>query len=226
MAKVVTGMSGAGKSACLEVLRSVDITPWTPIPTNGASGRRTPMGPRTGRGEDAISSLLERELTNSSSPAARRIQGKFYPSSITWFSFRAGRHHPRTSEHSVHQPNTDTATPSDGRSFDHLADVEPRLRATATMEIDASAPLSEVVAQLEHFHSRIPRQMRMTRCEEVVAYELLSLDGVAEDVPDGFITEWDGRWTGTSVASSPPGHGDTRTSNVRRLRAAFAAQRK
>ncbi|HWI50683.1 MAG TPA: hypothetical protein VNT01_00905 [Symbiobacteriaceae bacterium] len=31
----------------------------------------------------------------------------------------------------------------------HLAEVEPQLRATATVEIDALAPLAEVVRQLE-----------------------------------------------------------------------------
>jgi hypothetical protein len=31
----------------------------------------------------------------------------------------------------------------------HLAEVEPRLRATATIEIDATAPISQVVQQLE-----------------------------------------------------------------------------
>jgi hypothetical protein len=31
----------------------------------------------------------------------------------------------------------------------YLAEVEPRLRATATIEIDASAPLSQIVQQLE-----------------------------------------------------------------------------
>jgi hypothetical protein len=31
----------------------------------------------------------------------------------------------------------------------YLAEVEPRLRATATIEIDASAPISRVVQQLE-----------------------------------------------------------------------------
>ena len=31
----------------------------------------------------------------------------------------------------------------------HLAEIEPRLRATATVEIDASAPIDEVVDQLE-----------------------------------------------------------------------------
>jgi hypothetical protein len=31
----------------------------------------------------------------------------------------------------------------------YLAEVEPRLRATATIEIDASTPISEVVEQLE-----------------------------------------------------------------------------
>jgi hypothetical protein len=30
-----------------------------------------------------------------------------------------------------------------------LAEVEPRLRATATAEIDASAPIAQVVRQLE-----------------------------------------------------------------------------
>lgn len=33
--------------------------------------------------------------------------------------------------------------------LEHLADIEPRLRATATVEIDASAPLRHVVRQLE-----------------------------------------------------------------------------
>jgi broad-specificity NMP kinase len=32
---------------------------------------------------------------------------------------------------------------------EHIATVEPRLRATATVEIDASAPLEEVVRRLE-----------------------------------------------------------------------------
>jgi len=31
----------------------------------------------------------------------------------------------------------------------NLAEVEPRLRATATIEIDARAPVDQVVAQLE-----------------------------------------------------------------------------
>jgi len=31
----------------------------------------------------------------------------------------------------------------------YLDEVEPRLRATATIEIDAAAPISEVVRQLE-----------------------------------------------------------------------------
>jgi hypothetical protein len=32
----------------------------------------------------------------------------------------------------------------------HLTEVEPLLRATATIEIDATAPLSQVVRQLEN----------------------------------------------------------------------------
>jgi hypothetical protein len=32
----------------------------------------------------------------------------------------------------------------------HLAEVEPLLRATATIEIDASAPLSQIVRHLEN----------------------------------------------------------------------------
>ncbi len=32
----------------------------------------------------------------------------------------------------------------------HLAEIEPRLRSSATVEIDATAPLEDVVEQLEH----------------------------------------------------------------------------
>lgn len=39
--------------------------------------------------------------------------------------------------------------PSETRSLQYLAEVEPLLRATATIEIDANAPLSEVVRRLE-----------------------------------------------------------------------------
>ena len=37
----------------------------------------------------------------------------------------------------------------------HLAEIEPRLRATATIEIDASAPIFQVVDQLEELRSSV-----------------------------------------------------------------------
>jgi len=38
----------------------------------------------------------------------------------------------------------------------HLAEIEPRPRATATIEIDASAPIFQVVDQLEELRSSVP----------------------------------------------------------------------
>jgi hypothetical protein len=149
---LVTGMSGTGKSAALQLL-----------------GERGP--PRRGHRHRPVESLdhLARRLgrldmargrhrqpagqSPARPPLRRRLQdqpAKVLPAVrpyIALLSAPAGillaRITTRTSNPYGKHPVERALI------LQHLAEVEPRLRATATVEIDASAPLSEVVRQLE-----------------------------------------------------------------------------
>jgi RNase adaptor protein for sRNA GlmZ degradation len=152
VAKVlVTGMSGTGKSAALEMLGErghrvvdTDTDQWSHWVTL-ADGSRDWIWR-----EDAIAHLLAgHERGHLFVSGCKTNQGTFYLQfdHIALLSAPAGvllaRIAARTSnpygKHPAERALILTA----------LAEVEPRLRATATVEIDASAPLPEVVRQLE-----------------------------------------------------------------------------
>jgi RNase adaptor protein for sRNA GlmZ degradation len=152
MAKVlVTGMSGTGKSAALQALgerghRVVDTdsdqwSHWVTLP-NGSSDWIWR--------EDAIAALLASQGHGHLFVAGcKSNQGKFYPQfdHIALLSAPAdvllARIAARTS-------NPYGKLPAErAQILRDLAEVEPLLRATATVEIDASSPLAQVVRRLE-----------------------------------------------------------------------------
>jgi hypothetical protein len=152
MAKVlVTGMSGTGKSAALEMLGErghrvvdTDTDQWSHWVTL-ADG----SGDWIWR-EDAIAGLLAGHQRGHLFVAGCKTnQGTFYPQfdHIAMLSAPAGvllaRIAARTSNPYGKHPAERALI------LEALTEVEPRLRATATVEIDASAPLPEVVRRLE-----------------------------------------------------------------------------
>jgi AAA domain-containing protein len=148
---LVTGMSGTGKSAALQMLgqrghRVVDTDTdewscWVTLPDGSADWIWR---------EDVMASLLARHEHGHLFVAGRKTnQGKFYPQfdHIALLSAPAdtmlARITARTSNPYGKRPEERALI------LRYLAEAEPRLRATATTEIDASAPLSQVVQQLE-----------------------------------------------------------------------------
>lgn len=155
MAKVlVTGMSGTGKSAALQMLgerghRVVDTdtdewSRWVTLPDGSADWIWR---------EDAISRLLTDHRHGTLFVAGCKTnQGDFYAQfdHIALLSASADILLARiaariTNPYGKHPEER-------ARILRHLAEVEPRLRATATVEIDASSPLSQVVQQLAARH--------------------------------------------------------------------------
>lgn len=152
MAKVlVTGMSGTGKSASLEILRArghrsvdTDNDEWS-VWTTQSDG-----SPDWIWREETITSLLDgHEDGQLYVGGCKTNQGKFYPrfDHVALLSAPA---------HIILERVTTRSTNPYGKTREereqilgYLADIEPRLRATATIEIDASAPLLDVVDQLE-----------------------------------------------------------------------------
>jgi len=152
MAKVlVTGMSGVGKSAALRVLRErghrvvdTDTDQWSHWVT-AADG-----SPDWVWREDAIAALLNGHRHGHLFVAGCKTnQGRFYrqfdhvallsaPADILLARIAARTGNP-CGKH-----------PAERAQILHdLAEVQPLLRATATIEIDATAPLSQVVRHLE-----------------------------------------------------------------------------
>lgn len=148
---LVTGMSGTGKSAALQLLRQrghrvVDTdtdewSHWVTLPDGSADWIWR---------EEAITSLLAGHQHGHLFVAGCKTnQGKFCPQfdHIVLLSAPA--------DILLARITARTANPYGKRPDEralilrHLAEVEPRLRATATIEIDASAALSEIVQQLE-----------------------------------------------------------------------------
>jgi dephospho-CoA kinase len=148
---LVTGMSGTGKSTALEWLfergyRVVDTdtdewSEWVALPDGSLDWVWR---------EDAITRLLDQHVDGTLFLAGcKSNQGAFYPrfDHIALLSAPAevllARVDART--------NNPSGKTSDERALilTHLAEIEPLLRATATIEIDASAPIAEVVDQLE-----------------------------------------------------------------------------
>jgi len=147
MAKVlVTGMSGTGKSSVLRVLADrghrvvdTDTEEWSEWVDDGWNWR-----------ENAIDALLEgHEQGHLFLAGCHTNQGRFYDllDGIVLLSAPA--------EVLLERIETRLDNPY-GKSDEeralvlrHLAEVEPLLRATATAELDATAPLADVADRLE-----------------------------------------------------------------------------
>jgi len=152
MSKVlVTGMSGTGKSTALQTLRdrghrTVDTDTdqwsyWVTLPDGSADWIWR---------EDAITALLAGHSHGSLFVAGCKTnQGKFYAQfdHVALLSAPADILLARIAERSTNRYGKRPAERAE--ILHYLAVVEPRLRATATVEIDASAPISEVVRRLE-----------------------------------------------------------------------------
>lgn len=145
-------MSGTGKSACLEILNSrgyhsvdTDTDEWSVwvTQTDGSSDWIW--------NEEVIAALLDKYEDGQLFVAGCKTnQGKFYSSfdHVVLLSAPAEVILERVANRS-----TNPYGKSDVQRREilrNLAEIEPRLRATATIEIDASAPLIEVVDQLQH----------------------------------------------------------------------------
>jgi dephospho-CoA kinase len=149
---LVTGMSGTGKSTALQMLSErghqvvdTDTDEWS-------HWIRFPDGSTDWVWrENAITNLLVNHRHGHLFVAGCKTnQGKFYPE----FDHVALLSAP--ADILLARITTRNNNPYGKRPEEralilrHLAEVEPRLRATATIEIDASAPISQVVQQLEN----------------------------------------------------------------------------
>jgi shikimate kinase len=148
---LVTGMSGVGKSAVVRVLgehghRVVDTDTdewcrWVTLP----DGSRDWVWR-----EDAMAALLDRHPSGALFVAGCKTnQGAFYPrfEHVVLLSAPASVMLARITARTTNPYGQDPA--SWAQILRDLAEVEPLLRATATAELDASAPLDVVAAQLE-----------------------------------------------------------------------------
>jgi dephospho-CoA kinase len=148
---LITGMSGTGKSTALQVLgsrghRTVDTdtdrwSHWVTLPDGSSDWVWR---------EQAITDLLAGHNQGSLFVAGCKTnQGQCYPQfdHIVLLSAPAevllARIATRTNNPYGKRPEERDAI------LDHLAVIEPQLRATATVEVDASAPIDKVVQQLE-----------------------------------------------------------------------------
>jgi dephospho-CoA kinase len=148
---LVTGMSGTGKSSALQVLRErghrvvdTDTDEWSRWVTLGDGSTDWIWR------EDAITELLATHRDGSLFVAGcRSNQGSFYPQfdHVALLSAPAEVLLARIAAR-TNNPYGKSA-PERALILRHVAEVEPRLRATATIEIDASLPLTRVVRQLE-----------------------------------------------------------------------------
>ena len=118
---------------------------------SGANGSLCRMDPPTGSGVNPRSTCCS--PITSKAPlfvaGCKSNQGKFYPrfDHIVLLSAPAGVLLARIA---ARDNNPYGKSPAErDQILHHLATVEPLLRATATDEIDTSAPISQVVRQLE-----------------------------------------------------------------------------
>ena len=152
MAKVlITGMSGTGKSAALRVLGErghrvvdTDTGQWSHWVTSSDGS------PDWIWREDAIAALLATHRHGHLFVAGCKTnQGTLYPhfDHIALLSAPADILLARIAARTGNPYGKHPAERA--RILQDLAEVEPLLRATATIEIDATAPLSQVVRRLE-----------------------------------------------------------------------------
>ena len=144
-------MSGTGKSASLDLLRTrgyrtvdTDTDEWSEWITQSDGA------PDWIWREGAIASLLdEHENGQLYVAGCKTNQGKFYSrfDHVVLLSAPADIILERVTNRTTNQYGK--SQEERAQIVNYLADIEPRLRATATMEIDASAPLLDVVDQLE-----------------------------------------------------------------------------
>lgn len=140
---LITGMSGVGKSSVLRELGErgyevvdTDYGPWTT---------------ESGRWDEVLIGALLGESSELVVSGTVENQGAFYDQFDQVVLLSApidvmlDRLHRRTSN-----PYGSTAEQQE-EIRSNLAIVEPRLRATATVEIDAAQPLRHVVDQVEGF---------------------------------------------------------------------------
>jgi broad-specificity NMP kinase len=144
---LVTGMSGTGKSAALAELSErgfqvvdTDEPGWTEwSEEDGGYVWR----------EDRVAELLAREDGRTLYVSGTvSNQGRFYPQfdAVVLLSAPAEALLRRIESRSTNPYGK--ATDERALILSHLADVEPLLRATCTHEIDATAPLDDVVERL------------------------------------------------------------------------------
>lgn len=148
---LITGMSGTGKSTALRILGQrghsvvdTDTDDWSHWIAE-ADGSRDWVWR-----EDAIERLLDQPVPDRLFVAGcKSNQGKFYPrfDHIALLSAPAAVLLTRLAAR-TDNPYGKTAAER-ALILQHLKTVEPLLRATATIEIDASAPIDHVVRQLE-----------------------------------------------------------------------------
>ncbi len=159
MAKIlVTGMSGTGKSTALEMLAArghravdTDTDEWSHWVTLSDGSTDWVWQ------EPAISDLLANHGEGALFVAGcKSNQGRFYPQfdHVVLLSAPAeimlARIATRTNNPFGKRPEEREAILRD------LANVEPLLRATSTVEIDACAPIDKVVQQLEELAQTTP----------------------------------------------------------------------
>lgn len=148
---LVTGMSGVGKSTALRMLGErrhpvvdTDTDEWSEWITSPDGSRDWVWR------ENAIAKLLTDDVHSCLFVAGcKSNQGKFY----RWFDHVVLLSAPADVllDRIAARDNNPYGKSPDERALilRHLAEVEPLLRATATIEIDASAPICRVVQQLE-----------------------------------------------------------------------------
>ena len=152
MARVlVTGMSGTGKSACLEILKvrgyhsiDTDTDEWSMWTT------QSDRSPDWVWREEAIEALLDRfEHGQLFVAGCKTNQGTFYArfDHVVLLSAPAEVILERVANRTTNPYGKSEVEREEIRR--HLSEVEPRLRETATIEIDVTAPLLDVVDQLQ-----------------------------------------------------------------------------
>ncbi len=148
---LVTGMSGTGKSTALELLAErghavVDTdtdawSEWVTLPDGSLDWIWR---------EDAMARLLDVRRDDTLFVAGcKSNQGSLYPrfDEIVLLSAPADLLLARVAARDTNSYGKSKAERD--LILRHLTEIEPRLRATATIEIDASVPIEDVVDQLE-----------------------------------------------------------------------------